>query len=76
MNIQITVKNVDEQTFQELKATAIKQKMTLDNALNIAMHSWLTQNRKPKLNLSQWKTFNGGKGTEHLSEQIDDILYA
>ncbi len=76
MAIQITVKDVDEATFSELKTAAIKQKITVGNALNIAMHTWLSEQRKPKLKLTEWKTFNGGKGTEHLSEEIDDILYA
>jgi len=40
------------------------------------IHSLLSKQRKPKLKLSELKTFNGGKGSEHLSEQIDDILYS
>ncbi len=76
MQTQITVKEVDETTFQELKAYAVGHKMKVGSALTMAMHNWLTQMNQPKGKLSEVKTFKGGVKTKYLSEQIDEILYS
>ena len=73
--IQISVKDVDEETFQELKAAAAKRKMKVGTALTLAMHEWVSSHRKPLLPLSSWKTIKSGKGNERISEQVDEILY-
>ena len=72
---QISVKDVDEETFQELKAEAAKRKMKVGTALTLAIHTWLTKTNKPKEKLLDFKPFKGGLGTERLSEQVDEILY-
>ncbi len=72
---QITVKEVDQKTFQELKAAAIKSKLTVGAALNIAIETWLSSLRKTKGKLSELKPTDWGPGTEHTSEEIDEILY-
>jgi DNA-binding transcriptional regulator LsrR (DeoR family) len=72
---QITVKNVDEETFKELKATAIKNKMNVGSALSIAMHEWVQKMNVKREKLLDFVPFKGGKGTERLSEQVDEILY-
>ena len=74
-NIQVTIKNMDGDTFSELKAEAAKRKLSVSGALSLAIHSWLSQMRKPRMSLLDWKTIKGGKGTERLSEQVDEILY-
>ena len=63
MGIQITVKDVDEKTFQELKAAAAKAKMPIGSALNMAIHSWLATIAKPKLKFTEWKPIRGPPGT-------------
>lgn len=76
METQITVKDVDETTFHELKAYAVKHKLTVGRTLSLAIHSWLRQEKKPKLKLSDIKPFKGGKGSERYSEQVDEVLYS
>ena len=73
--VQITVKDVDENVFRELKAQAAKEGISVGKALSFAVRVWLSEMRKPMLPLSFWKTFKGGKDTRYLSEQIDDVLY-
>ena len=75
MGTQITVKDVDEKTFHELKAFAVQHKMTVGSALSIAVHQWLVQTKKPKVKLSSIKPFKGGKETRRLSEEVDEVLY-
>ena len=73
--IQVTIKNVDEQAFSELKAEAAKKKLPVGRALSLAIETWLSESKKPKLFLSKWKTIKGGAKTRFLSEQVDSILY-
>ena len=73
---QITVKEVDEKTFQELKAAAVKSKMTIGTALTLAIEQWVSSLRKTRLSkLSELKPRKWGNGTERLSEEVDEILY-
>ncbi len=75
MGIQITVKDVDEKTFQEMKAVAVKNKIKVGRALTLAMHTFLSQMQKPRARLADVRSFQGSKGTERVSEQVDEILY-
>jgi len=75
MKTQITVKEVDKETFNELKAEAIKRKIKVGMALTWAIENWLSSLKKTKESLSDWKPRKWGPGTEHLSEQIDEVLY-
>ncbi len=72
---QITVKEMNKEVFQELKAEAIKRKMSVGAALSIAVECWLSQLQKPKGSLLNWKSTNWGPGTERTSEQVDEIIY-
>ena len=73
--VQITVKDVDENIFRELKAQAAQEGISVGKALSFAVKVWLSELQKPRLSLSSWKTFKGGKDTRYLSEQVDDIVY-
>ncbi len=75
MGIQVTIKEVDEHAFQELKAEAARDKMTIGSALNVAIANWLWTKRKTKANLKDLKPVKWGPGTERLSEQVDEVLY-
>ena len=74
MKTQITVKEVDEKTFHELKAEAARRKMNVGTALTLAIHYWLSS-KKPKKDFVDWKPTSWGAGTERLSEQIDEVIY-
>ena len=73
--IQVTIKNVDEEAFSELKAEAARKKLHVGAALSLAIEKWVSEAKKPLLPLTKWKTVRGGPETRFLSEQIDDILY-
>ena len=73
--VQITIKNVDAETFSELKAEAARNKLPIGAAVSLAMEKWVSESKKPLLPLSQLKPFRGGKKTNRLSEQVDEILY-
>jgi len=72
---QITVKNVDEDTFKELKEAAVKHRMNIGSALTFAMHEWVQKMNVKKGKLADFTPFKGGPGTERVSEQVDEILY-
>ena len=72
---QITVKEVDEGSFKELKAFATKGKITVGAALTLAIEELLSQTNKKKKDLSQLNPTNWGLGTENLSEQINESSY-
>ena len=73
--IQVTVKNVDEEAFSELKAEAVRKKLPVGIALSLAIEKWLSESKKPTLPLARWKTIKGGATTKLLSEQVDSVLY-
>lgn len=75
MGIQVTIKEVDEHAFRELKAAAVKYKMTVGSAFNLAIENWLWSTRKTKSDLKDLKPVSWGRGTERLSEQVDEIVY-
>ena len=73
--IQVTIKNVDEEAFSELKAEAARKKLPVGIALSLAIEKWLSESKKPVLPLSKWKIIKGGAKTRLLSEQVDSVLY-
>ena len=73
--LQVTIKNVDEAAFSELKAEAAKMKLPVGRALSLAIENWLSESKKPRLPLTKWKKIKGGANTRNLSEQFDSILY-
>ena len=75
METQITVKEVDEQSFRKLKAFAVQRKMKVGSALSLAIEFWLSSVKTKKDTLSELKPISWGKGTEHLSEDLDSVLY-
>ena len=76
MSIQITVKEVNEQAFRKLKSFAVQRKMNVGTALSLAIESWLSNMKTKHDTLSQLRPINWGKGTEHLSEEADSVLYS
>ena len=74
MAIQITVREVDEGVFREFKAEATKQGLTLGSAITLAMEKFHNDLRKKK-KFTSLKPISWGKGTEKVSEQVDEILY-
>ncbi len=73
--MQLSVKNVDMEIFREFKAESARVGLPVGGALTLAMQSWLQKRKKPKLSILDYKPTSWGKGTERVSEQIDEILY-
>lgn len=73
--IQVTIKNVDEEAFSELKAEAARKKLHVGAALSLAIEKWISEAKKPLLPLSKWKTIKGGAKTRRISEKVDSMLY-
>ena len=71
--MQLSVKDVDERVFRELKAESVREGVKIGKALNWAMKSWL--DKKPRLRFLDLKPKDWGKGTERVSEEIDKLLY-
>ena len=75
METQITVRDVDSATFREFKAEAVKNGLKLGTALTFAMEKFRTELTKKRRKFTDLKPIDWGKGTEHVSEQVDQILY-
>ena len=73
--MQIRVNGVDEKVFREFKGEAVKEGLKVGRTLNMAMMMWVWQREGKLLSLLDLKPVRLRKGTEHTSEQIDDILY-
>lgn len=74
--MQVSIKNVDETIFRDFKAEAVREKLHLGEAITLALQSWVNHKRtKSRMNILNIKPRSWGKGTAHLSEQIDEIVY-
>jgi len=72
--MQLSVRDVDEEVFREFKAAAVRNRMTVGGALTLAMLKF-RQELGRKGRFTNFTPFKGGKGTEHVSEDVDEILY-
>ena len=74
--MQLSVKNVEKNVFQEFKAESVREGFPVGKSLTLAMKLWLEQKKKKKKkSLLDYKARSWGKATEHLSEQVDEVLY-
>lgn len=79
----IGVRDVDQKTFLKFKARAVAEKKKLGEILTLLMQKYIEdmQKKAVQTNLEKArkaldiKPIDFGPGSEHLSEQIDDILY-
>ena len=75
MRTQITIRDVDKETFREFKGEAIRHGMSVGTAVTLAMQQFKDELGHKRKKFSSWKPISWGKGTEHVSEEVDDILY-
>ena len=73
--MQVTIKNINEKTFREFKAAAVGKGIKLGPALTLAMEKFKQELLKKKGKFTDLEPIKWGKGTEHLSEDMDKILY-
>ncbi len=72
---QITVREVDRNVFREFKAEAVAHGMTFGAALTLAMQKFKAEAAKKRSKFTDLKPMDWGRGTEHVSEEVDTILY-
>ena len=76
--MNISIRDVNPTVFREFKAEAVKEGMKVGSALTQAIQTWIKskeQKKKKKLSFFDLKPRHLGPGTEHLSEEVDEILY-
>ena len=73
--MQITIKNIDESTFREFKAAAVKKGVTLGTALTLAMEKFKNELLKKRDKFTTLKPVSWGPENKYVSEEVDKILY-
>ena len=74
--MNITIRDINENSFRKLKAKAAEENMKIGNAVTQAIEAWLqARERKQKGKLGSIKITTWGKGSEHSSAEVDKILY-
>ena len=73
-----TIRNLDESVYRRLKAKAAMEGISIGAALNQAIKAWLEEgDRKRKgISLLDIRPEPFGESDSHLSEKIDELLYA
>ncbi len=72
-----TIRNLDERAYRALKARAAAQGKTVGEAVNEALRAWLAHPAPHERSgsLRDLVPVEFPEGTEHLSEQVDEIVY-
>jgi len=71
-----SIKNIDEKLFRLIKAEAAKEKEAVGSIVNRAFYEYISRHKSlGKKKMSEFKPFDGGKGTENTSQEVDEILY-
>ena len=72
--MDITIRNLNEEVYRELKSQAALKGINIGEALNLAIRHWLNEREKGK-RIIEPESSDWGKGTETLSEEINKYLY-
>lgn len=71
-----TIRNLDEEAYRVLKAQAALQGLSIGEAMTEAIWAYVRDKRGPEApNFWDIEPWDFGRGTERLSEEIDDIVY-
>ena len=72
-----TIRNLDEVAYRQLRARAVLTRRTVGELLNEAIRSYLARPERPvrDASLADLAPEDYGEGQEHLSEEIDTVLY-
>ena len=75
--VNVTLRNFDDELCKELKTEAIKDDLTIVEALRQAVAAWLSlhKHKKKKKSVFDYKSVDFGPGSEKSSQEIDEILY-
>ena len=72
-----TIRNLDERTYRDLKAWAVREGMTIGQAVNEAIRAYLAgpSARRGTRSLEELRSEPYPEGNERLSEEIDAVVY-
>lgn len=72
-----TIRNIDDAAYRALKARAAVEGRAIGELVSDAIRGYLVRpaSEERTLSLRDWKPKDLGPGTEHLSAQMDEILY-
>lgn len=73
--LNITLRDLDPQTYKALRARAALEGRTLGEAINQAIRDYLARPIPGKRSLREWKPISFPPGNENLSSDFDRILY-
>ena len=74
--MNISIRDVDDQLFNDFKAMAAKKGLNMSEAFKIAVSRWMTSEKtKKKLNFLDFEPWDWGPGNEKASMEIDETLY-
>lgn len=73
----VTLRNFDDKLYKELKAEAVRDELTIVEALAQAVSVWLTihRHKKKKKSVFDFGPMDFGRGSEKSSVEVDEILY-
>ena len=76
-HMDTTIRNLDPDAYRRLKAHAALHGRTVGDVLNEAIRTYLAgpARREPSGSLADWKPVAFLPGEEHLSEEIDRVVY-
>lgn len=70
-----TIRNLDEQAYKALRARAVLEGRSVGEVINEAIRGYLARPAPGKRSLREWKPIPFPPGNEHLSSEIDQVLY-
>jgi len=71
-----TIRELDEDVYRQAKARAAIEGISVGRAVSEALRKWLAEGDRPKKrSILDLKPEHFGKKTEHLSEEIDTVVY-
>lgn len=75
--VNVTLRDFDDRLYRALKSEAVRDDLTMVEALSAAVALWLKEHThaKKKKSVFDFKPVDFGPGSERSSEEIDDVVY-
>jgi len=77
--MNITIRGINSQCWKALRIEAVKQDITIGEAINLALHQWLQkrgEKQKKQKSFFELEPFDyNGKDARELSTKVDEVLY-
>jgi len=74
--VDTTIRELDEDVYRQARSKAALMGISIGRAVNEALRRWLAEDAGPKKqSILDLKPERYGKVNEHLSEEIDKVLY-